>query len=143
VIGVYYAPALIERNNQMTVDLSPIEYKGYRVKPIEIPRKLSNSQNVQGGYAFVVCQGVRAVFGLVVKRYYFVEEDITENDNHELFKLGKEKIFALIDKDEFDEGGYHCYEWAPDNSPSQLKKVDCRSRGWTSAPFDLDYECKD
>ena len=125
----------------MNMELSPIIYKGYTIKPKPIESK-TTIYGAQGGFAFFVCHNAHAVFGLGVKVFTFVEEDITEDIEKALLQLGEEKVRSLIDKNEFKEGIYCCYEWTPNNPLIHLREVDCNDEKWGMVmPSLMDYEC--
>jgi len=125
----------------MNKELSPIIHEGYIIKPITIESK-TTKHGAQSGFAFVVCHNEHAVFGLGLKVFSFVEEDITEDVKKVLFQLGEEKVCSLIDKNEFEEGKYYRYEWTPNNPLIHLSEVNNNDEKWgMTMPSLMDYEC--
>lgn len=118
-----------------------MEHRGFVIKSA-FTRDIVNSRE-RGGYAFVVCKNSKAMFGLGIKAFVFVVEDITEDVKQQLLKVGIEKVQSLINKNEFAEGEYYCYEWAPENPLSTVKRIDCRDSIWGTKPLLslMDNEC--
>jgi len=124
----------------MAIEQSPINYRGYTIKFVSMK---ATTQSAQGGCAFVVCHNAGALFGLGVKAFTFVAEDITEEIQHQLFEIGLAQVMALLDKGTYIENHYYCYEWVANNPQAPLKEIDCRDPRWGMIPPVLDLECKE
>ncbi len=121
-------------------EYSILNYREYIIKYVY--RKTTNAHGAQGGCAFVVCHGQDTAFGVGVKVFTFVEEDITEEVQQNLFEIGKRKVFEMIDRSEFVKGKYYCYEWKVENQQSLLDKLDCNTPRWGMIPL-IEHECSD
>jgi hypothetical protein len=119
---------------------SPIQYRDYSIKFVF--RKTTLKQGAQGGYAFAVCDGSNTVLGIGVKVFTFVEEDITEKIQQQLFELGRKQICAMIDSGEFESGRYYCYEWLVNDPQHSIQEIDCRDQRWGTVLPSLEHECE-
>jgi hypothetical protein len=120
-----------------------MEYKGFVIKSTFTLDIVNGIE--RGGYTFIVCKNSKAFFGLGIKAFVYMLEDISEEVKQHLLKLGTEKVQSLIDSNEFSQGEYYCYQWTPDNSLNTLKKMDCRDSIWGTKPLLslIDDECID
>ena len=124
----------------MTIEQSPINYRGYTIKFVFT--KTTTAHSAQGGCAFVVCHSTGALFGLGVKAFRLVEKEITEEIQRHLFEIGLAQVMALIDQGTYIKNHYYCYEWVADNPQAPFKEIDCHDPRWGMAPPVLDLECK-
>jgi len=97
-------------------------YKDYRIEFNSVPGDRERDF-FAFGWAFQIFKDNAVIFRLVVKTF---NSDINEANKASVLKWGKEKIYHLLDTQNYEKGVDYCYKWVNLPSEPAPQRVDCK-----------------